>query len=186
MVEGARYLVLLGLLNCCLRNCTNYLLLLLIKLELKFPFSQIRAKDLGRKKKLQHDYSSFFIIQACSYSIYNGSYAGSWLHSVPTRNERQMDDITFRAAMKIRLGVEFGDRPIVCKCKRHPSVDEHVDHLFNCHFFTAEVKDRHDAIVHEVHSLSQQHAVKSFSFPRVICVVPPAMMGELRMVSSGD
>ena len=88
-----------------------------------------------------------------------------------------MDDITFRAAMKIRLGVEFGDRPIVCKCKRRPSGDEHVDHLFNCHFFTAEVKDRHDAIVHEVHSLSQQHAVKSFSFPK---------QGDLRSPTGDD
>ena len=41
----------------------------------------------------------------------------------------------------------------------------HADHLFNCHLFTAEVKDHHDAIVHEVHSLSQ-HAAKSFSFPK--------------------
>ena len=31
-----------------------------------------------------------------------------------------MDDITFRTALKIRLGVEFGDRPIVCKCKNGP------------------------------------------------------------------
>ena len=43
--------------------------------------------------------------------------------------------------------------------------DEHMDHFFNCHLFTTEVKDRHDAIVHEVHSLSQ-HAAKSFSFPK--------------------
>ena len=32
-------------------------------------------------------------------------------------------------------------------------------------FLLLEVKDRHDAIVHEVHSLSQ-HAAKSFSFPK--------------------
>ena len=51
----------------------------------------------------------------------------------------------------------------LCKCKKRSSVDEHVDHLFNCHLFTTEVKVRHDAIVHEVHSLSQ-HAAKSFSF----------------------
>ena len=52
----------------------------------------------------------------------------------------------------------------MCKCKCHPSVDEHVDRLFNCHFFTAEVKDRHDAIVHEVRSLSQ-HAAKTSDGP---------------------
>ena len=69
-----------------------------------------------------------------------------------------------RNALKIRLGAEFGDRLLVCKCKRRSSVDEHVDHLFNCKLFTAEVKDRHDAIVHGVHSLFQ-HAAKSFSFP---------------------
>ena len=71
-----------------------------------------------------------------------------------------MDDIAFRTALKIRLGVEFGDRPVVCKCKKRSSVDEHANHLFNCHLFTADVKDRHYAIVHEVHSLSQ-HAAKS-------------------------
>ena len=48
-------------------------------------------------------------------------------------------------------------------CEDHDCV-AHVDHLFNCHLCTAEVKDRHDAIAHEVHSLSQ-HAAKSFSFP---------------------
>ena len=51
----------------------------------------------------------------------------------------------------------------MCKCKRRSSVDEHVDHMFNCKLFIAEVKDRHDAIIHEVHSLSQ-YAAKSFSF----------------------
>ena len=52
--------------------------------------------------------------------------------------------------------------------------------------FTAEVKDRHDPIVHEVHSLSQ-HAAKSFSFPKYgDCELPLEMMGELLMVSSGD
>ena len=96
-----------------------------------------------------------------------------------------MDDTTFRTALKIRLGVEFGDRPVVCKCKKRSSVDVHADHLFNFHLLTAEVKDRHDAIVHEVHSLSQ-HAAKPFHFRNmVICELPLEMMGELLMVSSG-
>ena len=70
----------------------------------------------------------------------------------------------------------------MCKCKRRSSVDEYVDYLFNCKLFTAEVKDRHDAIVHEVHSLSQ-HAAKSFSFQDlVICELPLEMMGVLLMV----
>ena len=74
----------------------------------------------------------------------------------------------------------------MCKGKKRSSVDEHVDHLFNCHLFAAEVKDRHDAIVHEVHSLSQR-AAKSFHFPNmVICDFPQEMMGEPLMVSSGD
>ena len=62
------------------------------------------------------------------------------LHSAPTKIGRQIDDITFRTALKIRLGVEFGDRPVVCKCEKRPSVDEYADHLFNCHLFTAEVR----------------------------------------------
>ena len=33
-----------------------------------------------------------------------------------------MDDLTFRTALKIRLGVEFGDHPVVCKCKKLSSV----------------------------------------------------------------
>ena len=61
------------------------------------------------------------------------------------------------------------------KCKKLSSVDEHADHLFNCHLFTAEVKDHHDAIVHEVHSLS--HAAKSFSFPKY---------GDLRTPTGDD
>ena len=44
-------------------------------------------------------------------------------------------------------------------------LDEHVDHLLNCKLLSAEVKDRHNANVHEVHSLSQ-HAAKLFSFPK--------------------
>ena len=97
-----------------------------------------------------------------------------------------MDGITIRTARKIRLGVEFGDRPVVYKCEKHFSVDEHADHLLNCHLFTTEVKDRHAAIIHEVHSLSQ-HAVKSFSFPKYGDLrTPLEMMGELLMASSGD
>ena len=80
-------------------------------------------------------------------------------------------------ALKVRLGVEFCDRPAVCKCNRRPPVDEHVDHLLNCKLFTAEVKDRHDAIVHEVHSLSQQQ--NCFRFPNMLIC-------ELLMASSGD
>ena len=86
-----------------------------------------------------------------------------------------MDSITFRNALKVRLGVEFGDRPVVCKSKRRTPDDEHVDHLLNCKLFTAEVKDQHDAIVHEVHSLPQ-YAAKSFSLPK---------RGNLR-TSTGD
>ena len=64
-----------------------------------------------------------------------------------------MDSKTFRNALKVRLGVEFGDRPVVSKSKRRTRDDEHVDHMLNCKLFTAEVKDQHDASVHEVHSL---------------------------------
>ena len=79
-----------------------------------------------------------------------------------------MDDITFRTALKIRLGVDYGDL-------QRSSVDEHADH-FNCHLFTAEKKESHDAIVHEVHSLSQ-HAAKSISFPKY---------GDLRTPTGDD
>ena len=64
----------------------------------------------------------------------------------------------------------------MCKCKKWSPVDEHADHLFNCKLFTDEVKDRRDAIVHEVHSLSQ-HAAKSFSFPKY---------GDLRTPTGDD
>ena len=160
-------------------------------------------KDLRGKKKLQHYYSSFLSKHAVNQNedkvrehgtphdkartfSNNGSFAGAWLHSAPTKNERQMDDITFRTALKIRLGVEFGGRPVVCKCKKRSSVDEHADHLFNCHLFTAEVKDRHDAIVHEVLSCLNM-LPNPFHFRNmVICELPLEMMGELLMVSLGD
>ena len=48
----------------------------------------------------------------------------------------------------------------MCKCKRRPLGDEHVDYLFNCRFFTAEVKGRHDVIVHNIllyHFLFTKH-----------------------------
>ena len=41
-------------------------------------------------------------------------------------NARQIDDIyisLLEFARKLRLGVEFGILPVVCKCKRRPSVD---------------------------------------------------------------
>ena len=63
----------------------------------------------------------------------NGSFAGAWLRSVPTKNDNQMDNLTFRHALKIRVGVAFEDRPGLCKCKTHSPIDPHVDHLFNCH-----------------------------------------------------
>ena len=49
--------------------------------------------------------------------------------------------------------------------KHRSYVDEQVGHLFNCKLFTAEFKDEHDTIVHEVHSLSQ-HAAILFSFSK--------------------
>ena len=56
----------------------------------------------------------------------------------------------------------------MCKCKRPSSVDEHVDHLFNCKLFTAEViVDMTQLSIHEVHSqYISQHTAQSFSFPR--------------------
>ena len=101
---------------------------------------------------------------------------------VPTKNERQMDNITFRNALKIRLGAEFGDRPLVCKCKRRSSVDELVDHLFNYKLFTAEVKDRHDAIILYLSMLQNRFLLQDMA----ICELPREMMGELLMVLSGD
>ena len=59
----------------------------------------------------------------------------------------------------------FEDRPGICKCKTRSPIDPHVDHLFNCHLFTAGVKDRHDAMVHVFGSLCQ-HAGKPFSIPK--------------------
>ena len=47
-----------------------------------------------------------------------------------------MDNLTFRYALKIRLGVAFEDRPGVCNCKTPSPVDAHVDYLFNYHLFT--------------------------------------------------
>ena len=92
--------------------------------------------------------------------------------------------ITFRNLLKVRL--EFCDRPVECKCERRPPVDEHVNHLLNCKLFTAEVKDRHDAIVHEVHSLSQ-HGAKLFRFPNMMkCELPQEKMGERLVVLLGD
>ena len=54
-------------------------------------------------------------------------------HIVPTWNERKMDSIIFKIyALKVRLGVEFGDCPVLCNAN--------VDHLFNCHLLAAGVE----------------------------------------------
>ena len=141
-----------------------------------------RVEEIKSKKKLQHYYfsllSKYSVVQyeediklhgnthdkARTLSN-NGSFAGAWLHSVPMKNESQMDNLTFRHALKIRLGVAFEDRPGLCKCKTRSPIDPHVDHLFNCHLFTAGIKDRHDAMVHVFGSLCQ-HAGKPFSIPK--------------------
>ena len=93
----------------------------------------------------------------------SGSFAGAWLHSVPRKNESQMDNLTFRHALKIRLGVAFEDRrPGLCKCKTRSPIDPHVENLFNCHLFTAGVKDRHDTMVHVFGSLCMSTRRKTF------------------------
>ena len=94
-----------------------------------------------------------------------------------------MDDIyiTFRTALKIRLGVEFGDRPVVCK---RSSVDEHADHLFNCHLFSAEVVMR--LSMRFTPCLNMLPNPFHFRNNTVICKLSLEMMGELLMVSSGD
>ena len=78
----------------------------------------------------------------------------------------------------------------MCKCKRPSSVDEHVDHLFNCKLFTAEViVDMTQLSIHEVHSLyiylNTLH--NRFLFQdMVICELPLDIMEELLIVLSGD
>ena len=77
-----------------------------------------RVEEIKSKKKLQHYYfsllSKYSVVQyeediklhgnthdkARTLSN-NGSFAGAWLHSVPMKNESQMDNLTFRHALKL-------------------------------------------------------------------------------------
>ena len=72
-------------------------------------------------------------------------------HSVPMKNERQMDNLLFRRGLNIRLGVAFEDRPGLCEYKTRS--------------LTAGAKDMHDSVVH-VLSSSCQHSKKCFTFSK--------------------
>ena len=66
-------------------------------------------------------------------------FVGARLHSVPTKNERQMDNITFRNVLKVRLSVEFCYRPVVCKCKRRCAI--HSQHRISGFIFIVSHED---------------------------------------------
>ena len=91
--------------------------------------------------------------------------------------ERGYIVLAFRHALKIRLGVAFEDRPGLCKCKTRSPIDPHVDHLFNCHLFTAGFKDRHDAMAY----VNTQENLSPFP-NMVINALPLKMMERPRMV----
>ena len=87
---------------------------------------------LTAKKKLQHFYFTFLSRNAVTkYELdiqrhgtshdkartfsNDGSLAGAWLHAVPKKNERHMDNSSFQRALMLRLGVPFYDRPLRCQ-----------------------------------------------------------------------
>mgnify|MGYP007022328502 CR=1 FL=1 len=144
-------------------------------------------------KKLQHYYYSYLSrrdTQAFTDKISNsgelhdkarilsaeGSFAGAWLHNVPTKQELQMSSHQFRTALWLRLGIEFASRPNRCSCKEAPVITKHLDHLLYCPLFNGVKKRRHDNLVREIKSLCQ-HAGLNFIDPR---------LGELRTPLNDD
>ena len=90
----------------------------------------------------------------------DGNIAGAWLHEIPRKGERHWDNITFRRALKLRLGASFFDRPPSCRCKaRNPIIDKNVVHSFICKLCTSSIKARHDALVHDFRALCKAAAL---------------------------
>ena len=106
----------------------------------------------------------------------DGSFAGAWLHGIPKKDNRHLDNVSFRRALMLRLGVPFSDRPLRCKCKNRTIIDSHVDHILSCSQFSAERKHRHDAIVQDIKSMCN-HAGLQFTDSR---------LGELRTPTHND
>ena len=106
----------------------------------------------------------------------DGSFAGAWLHGIPKKDNRHLDNVSFRRALMLRLGVPFSDRPLRCKCKNRTIIDSHLDHVLSCSQFSAERKHRHDAIVQDIKSMCN-HAGLQFADSR---------LGELRTPTHND
>ena len=87
-----------------------------------------------------------------------------------------MDNVTFKRALMLRLGIPFQDRPSRCQCTNHPVIDEHVDHILNCKKFNGVIKSRHDALTAELRSLCKSATIH-FSDP---------VLGELRTPDNDD
>jgi len=106
----------------------------------------------------------------------DGSFAGAWLHGIPKKDNRHLDNVSFRRALMLRLGVPFSDKPLRCKCKNRAIIDSHLDHILSCSQFSAERKHRHDAIVQDIKSMCN-HAGLQFTDPR---------LGEFRTPTHND
>ena len=156
-------------------------------------FDEEQAAKVVMKKKAQHYYFTFLSELAVkeyeddvarggtlhdrARTLSNdGSFAGAWLHGVPKKDNRHLDNVSFRRALMLRLGVTFYDRPLRCKCKHRPVIDSHLDHILSCPQFSAERKHRHDAIVQDLKSLCN-HGGYQFT---------DARLGELRTPTHND
>ena len=138
--------------------------------SLGLEYDEEHAALMVVKKKAQHFYFTFLSDHAVKAyedevvrcgSLHDrartlsndGSFAGAWLHGIPKKDNRHLDNVSFRRALMLRLGVPFSDRPLRCKCKNRAIVDCHLDHILCCSQFSAERKHRHDAIVQDIKSL---------------------------------
>ncbi len=156
-------------------------------------YDEEHAAEMVVKKKAQHFYFTFLTEHAVkeyedgvmlSGSLHDrartfsndGSFAGAWLHGIPKKDNRHLDNVTFRRALMLRLGVPFADKPLRCKCKNRAIIDSHLDHILSCSQFSAERKHRHDAIVQDIKSMCN-HAGLQFTDSR---------LGELRTPTHND
>ena len=161
--------------------------------SLGLEYDEEHAALMVVKKKAQHFYFTFLSDHAVKAyedevvrcgSLHDrartlsndGSFAGAWLHGIPKKDNRHLDNVSFRRALMLRLGVPFSDRPLRCKCKNRAIVDCHLDHILCCSQFSAERKHRHDAIVQDIKSLCN-HAGLHFTDSR---------LGELRTPAHND
>ena len=156
-------------------------------------YDEEHAETMVAKKKAQHFYFTFLSEHAVkeyedevmrSGSLHDrartfsndGSFAGAWLHGIPKKDNRHLDNVSFRRALMLRLGVPFSDRPLRCKCKNRAIIDSHLDHILSCSQFSAERKHRHDAIVQDIKSMCN-HAGLQFTDSR---------LGEFRTPAHND